>query len=217
MSVISDRHQFVTYVATGSNKTTAFTGQRLSVVRFKKGKDGKKAMDSQAVSVPAVTLTDADMSDLVTHINAWFASQQDEIIRDLCIEGKKEVCDDDISVAAVKTYLTQQAAGERLNGDAIRAWFDSELADLMLVAFAEKLEIGDSPSDEQAKRLEQMVNVYRDKFASMAGGRTMFDAATRAKLAKALELADCSEGIGQKLAAKIKAMSEVSVEEMLGL
>jgi hypothetical protein len=217
MSNISDRHSFVTYVATGAAKTAAFSGQRLSVVRFKKDKNGKKPMDSQAVSVPVIQLTDANCQDLIVYINEWFAGCQDAIIRDACEAGKREVTDDDISVAAVKSYLIAQAAGERMTGDAIRNWFDVELSDLMTVAFADKLGFGDSLTEEQSKKLEQMVNVYRDKFASMAGGRTMFDAATRQKLAKALELADCNEGIGQKLAAKLRAMNEVKIEEMLDL
>lgn len=217
MSNISERHVFTTYIASGSNRTQALSGQRLSVVRFKKDKDGKKAKDSQAVSIPVTALSPEQMGELQAHINDWFHSVQDEVIREACIADRDAVTDDDISVSAVRAYLVAQAAGERLTGDVIKAWFDSDLADMLTIAFAEKLQYPDSPSEEQVKKLEQMVNVYRDKFASMAGGRTMFDTATRAKLAKALELADCSEGIGQKLAAKIKAMSEISVEEMLGL
>lgn len=217
MSNISDRHSFVVYQSSGKDKTVAFTGQRLSVVRFKKDKDGKKAKDSQAVSVPVVALEEADRAELVTHINEWFAGVQDEIIREACVANKDAITDDDISVAAVKAFLIAQAAGERLTGDVIKAWFESEMYEPMLVAFAEKLQISDTPTEEQTKKLETMCNVYRDKFASMAGGRTMFDTATRAKLSRALELVDCTEGIGQKLSAKLTAMSEVSVEEMLGL
>src|SRR5579863_1449541 len=217
MSNISDRHNFVTYISAGKEQTQAYAGQRLSVVRFKKDKDGKKAKDSQAVSVPITQLTTDDMHDLVVHINSWFHPVQDEIIRDACVANRDCVTDDDIDVGAVKQYLQQQAAGERLTGDVITSWFVAELQDVMLVAFADKLGIGDAPDAEQTAKLEKMCNVYRDKFASMAGGRTMFDIATRGKLAKALELVDCSEGIGQKLAAKLKAMENVSVEEMLGL
>lgn len=217
MSNISDRHSFVTYVSNGKDRTQAYAGQRLSVVRFKKDKEGNKAKDSQAVSIPIAALTTDDMSDLLTHINAWFASVQDEIIRDACVANKDAVTDEDLTVSAVKQYLTAQAAGERLTGDVIKAWFEAEMYEPMLVAFAEKLQISDTPTEEQTKKLETMCNVYRDKFASMAGGRTMFDTATRQKLSRALELVDCTEGIGQKLSAKLQSMSEVSVEEMLGL
>lgn len=217
MSNISDRHTFVEYIAAGSNKTAAFSGQRLSVVRFKKGKDGKKAKNSQAVSIPVTVLGAEDCQILAEHINGWFRSMQDEIIREKCVADEAAICDSDIDVSAVKAFLVAQAAGERLTGDLVKEWFDAELADTLLLAFAEKLGIGDSPTDEQTKKLEQMVNVYRDKFSSMAGGRTVFDAATRGKLGKALELADCSEGVGAKLAAKLTAMAEVNVEEMLGL
>lgn len=217
MSIISERHQFVEYVAAGSQKTTAFTNQRLSVVRFKAGKDGKKLRNTQAVSVPLMQLTPDDTQDLAVHINSWFAGVQDEIIREKCIAGSDCVTTEELTVSAVKQYLVSQAAGERLTGDVIRSWFATELADLLLVAFAEKLQLPDSPSEEQVTKLQQMVNVYQDKFASMAGGRTMFDAATRAKLTRALELSDCAEGTGQKLHAKLQSMQKVNVEELLGL
>jgi hypothetical protein len=142
---------------------------------------------------------------------------QDEVIREACVAGRDSVSTSDIDVASIKQYLVSQAAGDRLTGDSIKEWFDSELADMLLLAFAEKMGIGDEPTEEQTKKLEQMVNVYRDKLASMAGGRTMYDGVTRSKLEKALQLVDCSDGIGAKLAGKLKAMSEVSVEEMLGL
>lgn len=218
MSIVSDRHSFVTYISTGKDRTQAFTGQRLSVVRFKKDKAGNKARESAAVSIPRAVLGVEDYVVLGDYINGWFHSVQDEIIREACVAGKSEITSEEIDIAHVKAYLTQQAAGERLTGDVIKEWFVAELQDSMLVAFAEKLEINaETATEEQVKKLEQMCAVYRDKFASMAGGRTMYDSATQKKLLRALELTDCTEGIGAKLQAKLQAMTEVSVEEMLGL
>jgi hypothetical protein len=217
MSNISNRHSFVAYVASGSGKTTAYAGQRLSVVRFKKDKNGNKAKDSQAVSIPVASLATEDYTVLATHITDWFKSVQDEIIREKCIGGSSDVSDEEISVSAVNAFLVAQSAGDRLTSEAIKEWFNAELNDPLLVAFADKLGIGDAPNEEQSKKLEQMCNVYRDKFGSLAGGRTMYDAATRDKLLKALSLIDCSEGIASKLNAKLTAMKEVNVEELLGL
>ena len=107
-----------------------------------------------------------------------------------------------------------------MTGEVIKEWFTTELQDILTVAFADKLGFGldgSTITPEQEKKLEQMCAVYKDKFASLAGGRTMFDATTREKLSKVLALADTSEGIGAKLASKLAAMKEPNVEELLGL
>jgi len=217
MSNISDRHIFTTYNSNGKDKSTALSGQRLSVVRFKKDKSGSKAKDSQCVSVPVTVLSAEDYEVLSPQISQWFHGVQDEIIREACVADKDAVTSEEIDVAAVKSYLVQQAAGDRLNGEQIKYWFDSELQDMLLLAFAEKLGISDDCSEEQTQKLQQMCNVYRDCFAALAGGRTVFAADKRSKLEKALGLVDTSDGIGARLIAKLQAMKEVSVEEMLGL
>jgi hypothetical protein len=217
MSNISNRHSFVTFKSTGSDKSKALSGQRLSVVRFKTTKAGTKAKDSQCVSVPMLQATPEQLVTIDTHVQSWLRGVQDEIIRAACVADSAAVTDEEISFDAIAKYLAAQAAGERLTGEVINEWFDSELSDVLLLAFAEKLGISDSPSEEETKKLSQMVTVYRDCFAAMAGGRTMFDASKRAKLQKALSLCDCTSGVGEKLATKLEAMSKVSVEEMLGL
>ena len=217
MSNISDRHVFSVYISQGANKSQALSGQRLSVVRFKKDKSGAKAKDSQCVSIPLVQLTANDMDLLAPQITSWFAGVQDEIIRAECVADRDAVTSDMLDVAAVRSYLVQQSQGERLSGEQIGYWFDSELGDVLLVAFADKLGISGEPTDEQATKLGQMVTVYRDCFTALAGGRTMFAADKRGKLVKALGLVDTSGGIGEKLLAKLTAMDKVTVEEMLGL
>lgn len=217
MSNVSTRHTFTPLVSQGKDKSVALSGQRLAVCRFKTGKSGAKAIASQCCSVPMVQLEAQDYEVLSGHIAQWFAGVQDDIIRELVIAGKDAVESDQISVDAVSQYLRAQAAGDRLNGEQIKYWFDGELLDVLTVAFADKLGVGDSPSEADTTKISQMCNVYRDSFAAMAGGRTVFDASKRAKLEKALSLADCTDGIGARLAAKLQSMKEVSVEEMLGL
>jgi len=217
MSNISNRHAVVEYVSAGKERSVAYSGQRLSIVRFKAGKDGKKERNSQCVSLPIMNLSDADRITLGKHINEWFFSVQDEMIREMVVKGSEAITDEEIDVVAVNAYLAAQSAGERLTGDSIKEWFVAELQDILLVAFADKMGIGNQPTDEQAQKLERICNVYRDKFATLAGGRTVVDTDSRQKMLKALELIDCSEGIGQKLQARLNAQAAVTVEEFLGL
>lgn len=217
MSVISNVHNFASYESKGAQKSKALADQRLLVVRFKTGKDGSKR-ESVCASVPQIgTLTPEQLELLTPHIREWLCSVQDEIGRELVLADADHVTTEQISPEAISAYLSQVAAGSRMTGESIVAWFTSELQDVLTVAFADKLGVGDTPTDEQVKTLERMCNVYRDKFASMAGGRTSFDPSTIGKLQRALELTDTTDGIGKRLSDKLDAMTKVSVEEMLGL
>lgn len=216
MSNISNRHSVSTFVSAGKDRSVAYSGQRLSVARFKVSKDNPNAK-SQCVSIPKYELSVEERNALSTQINEWFWNQQDAIIRDRVVAGADAITDEEISVTAVLSYLTQQAAGERLTGDSIKEWFVAELQDILLVAFADKMGIGNEPTDEQTEKLQRICNVYRDKFATLAGGRTVVDADSRQKMLKALELIDCSDGVAAKLLARLNAQSNVSVEEFLGL
>jgi hypothetical protein len=219
MSNISNQHPFQAYASSGKEKSVALSGQRLLVVRYRKTEGKAAVRNSVCASVPTLTRDEVipHIDALMPHVISMIQSVQDSIGREGYEAGSTYVSTESISVSSCLAYLTQQAAGERLTADVIREWFSSELQDILMLAFAEKMGLSDAPTDEETHKLGQILNVYRDKFASMAGGRTMFDAGTRAKLSRALELIDCSEGIGAKLQAKLQAMNNVNVEEMLGL
>lgn len=222
MSVISNHHEFSPFVSAGKDKNKALTGQRLLKVVFKGRGDKAASMKSVCASVPVVSIDDVklNVSSFIPYVVELVAKTQDAIGREAVVAGKSYVDSDDLSLEKVIAYLESESKGERLTGDDIKAWFADSLEEMLLIAFADKLSIGNSPTEEQTSTLERMVNVYRDKFASMAGGRTAFDKVTIGKLQKALELADGgadSTLIGTKLASKLQAMANVSVEEMLGL
>lgn len=219
MSIISDRHVFTPFVAAGSSKSKPQSGQMLLKVRFKALKDGSKARDSVCASVPVLVTSDVieNVSALAPYVLEMLNGVRQDIARNAVLAGADAITTDAITIPACIAFLMAESKGDRITGDDIRQWFDSELSDMLLLAFAEKLGIGDAPTDEQTATLSRMCNVYRDKFTSMAGGRTAFDTVTRDKLGKALVLCDCADGIGAKLAGKLDAMSKVSIEEMLGL
>lgn len=220
MSNVSNIHSFSAYQSQGKDKSVALAEQRMLVVRFKAKKDATEAArQSVFASVPVLQTAQVAerIADFMPYVVTMLEEVQNQIGRDIVEAGGNFVTTEQLSLDAIHAYMVQQAAGERLTSDVIRAWFDSELRDLLLVAFADKMGIGDNPTEEQTKKLEQITNVYRDKFATLAGGRTVIDVESRKKLVRALELADTSEGIGNKLIVKLQAMDKVSVEEFLGL
>lgn len=219
MSNISDRHVFTPFVSTGSDKSKPLSGQRLCKVIFKSRNGNQAAMPSQCASVPIVSNDEivSNVQSLLPFISDLVASTQDNIARTLLLAGADAVTSEQISLSACISHLVAESKGDRLTGDDISAWFTAELEPLLLVAFADKLGVSDSPSQDETDKLSRICNVYRDKLSSMAGGRAAFDPATITKLTKALQLADSDDVMASRLLAKLDAMSKVSVTEMLDL
>lgn len=218
MSIISDRHSFVPFVSNGADKSKAMDSQRLLKVVFK-GRNGETARQSVCASVPAVdrTAVSAAIQQFLPYVMDLVVATQDAIGRQLVIAGNDTITTEQISTSAVLEYLAAQAKGDRITGADISEWFTSALEPILLVAFADKLGISDSPTDEQVETLQRMCAVYREKLAAMAGGRTAYPEVICVKLLKALELCDSDDVMADRLATKLQAMKQVSIEEMLDL
>lgn len=215
MSIISTTHNLVPFNAKTS---MPFEGQRLAKVTYKTQKDGSKPRISVCVSVPPITnLQDMD-GQLLPHIYAWLAAVQDRVIRARYEDGATVVTDGDISIASCIAWLDAESTGNRLTKEALIEWFVEDLADVLTVAIADKLAIGDAPTDAQSKRVEQMLAAYRDSIAALAGGKTSFTPEKAAKLQKAIELAPVTDsGIGVRLIERLEKMQKVEELEDLGL
>lgn len=218
MSVISDRHSFVPFVSSGAGKSKAMDSQRLLKVVFK-SRNGESARQSVCASVPVIdrNIVSADINLFVPYVCDLIAATQDAIGRQLVIDGNDAVTTEQISTSAVLEYLAAQSKGDRITSADISDWFTGALEPILLVAFADKLGIGDQPTDEQAETLQRMCNVYREKLGAMAGGRTAYPEVICGKLLKALELCDSDDVMAQRLIQKLTAMQKVSVEDMIDL
>lgn len=168
-------------------------GMRLAKCSYKTPKNGGPKKDSKCVSVPFFKIDGDQVVRIQSHINNWIEGIQDNLIRDRIEEGAVLITASDISFDKIAEFLEADARGDRLTSDAVKVWFDESLADTLTVALADKFKISDSPSDAETKKLTQAITVYRDKFASMAGGRTQFSAEVATKLRKVLELATDGE------------------------
>lgn len=216
MSTNSTAHDLVKYDPKASK---AFTGQRLSKITYKTDKETKVKPDSYCVSVPVVSSISNDDSALLRpYICQWIMDMQDAVIRQLHEAGSKVVTDSDICAEALAAYLATEAAGNRLTKEFLLAWFAEELAEILMVSIADKLQIGDTPTEAQAKKVEQMLAAYRDSFAALAGGKTAFTPDKAGKMLKVLGLAQDQENpTTTKVKAKLEHMTVVAELEDLGL
>lgn len=218
MSVISNVHSIQVFK---SGKSEALENQRLAKIVFKSGKKTQKQSDSMCVSVPKIKesqeLIDANISNLMPHIHTLLEDAQDGIIRSLVVSGKTEVHDSEISIAECIKFLEDENKGARLTKETVTEWFTDSLQDLLTVAFADKLGISDTPTEVETKKLEQQINVYREKFASLAGGKTVMVPEIAKKLLKALELAPNDDVMAQRFTKRLEKMTEIPTADMMGL
>lgn len=215
MSTVSNAHDLVSYVA---GTTKAFTGQRLSKHTFKTDKETGVKPESKAVSLPVAMLSPVDLEALKTHIQAWFHTCQDGIVKAKVVAGAQVVTDEEISVQAVIAYLVEESTSERLTKEMLGEWFDDNCADTLTVAFANKLGVSDTPTVAETERIAKIVADYKGKITALAGGKTFYPAKVRDNLLKAFEIVGAeADTLGAKLVAKVSKMVETDDAEMLGL
>lgn len=216
MSNISNLHTIEE--ATDSSK--AYQGQRLARIVYRNKADASD-MDfrkSQVCSIPCIAiseLTDSAIHNLKPWILEQMAGVQDKIVRARHEAGATSVHSEEVSLAACIAFLEVEQQGGRLTKEVIGAWFAEEVADVLTVALSDRLGLSDTPTPEECKKVEQMINVYRDCFAGLAGGRTTYARDKAVKLLKVLELVP-SEGLSARFATRLEKMTQ-SDEELLGL
>lgn len=216
MSNISTSHNIVEFTKTSK----ALDGQRLSKVWYK----GKKAEEKKpvCVSIPrvlSIMVGAEELEQLKPQVLDMILGAQDKIVRERYEQGATSISDSDISIAACIAWLQEESAGGRLTKEYIIQWFSESLSDKLLVAVADKLGIGDTPSELEAKKLEQAVNVFKDSFAQLAGGATRFQPEKARKMLKVLELIEEENTLADKFQTRLEKMlvEKVETEEMLGL
>ena len=211
MSVIGNRHNLAAFTA-GTSK--AQSGQRLAKVGYKQtaamSAKGEIAPASVCASVPMIAMADIEqhITRLLPYIGAMLESAQDGIIRSLYESSgyvMGSVSDDDISVSACISYLAAEAAGDRLNKDAIGVWFDSEISENLTVFVAEKLGFSELTPDA-LKTCAKHVGIYRDLIGSLAGGKTILTPQQINGCKKAIALCASADRIAQRLNDRLVAM-----------
>jgi hypothetical protein len=182
--------------------------------------DGTKrisfAMEAVEITLPEVLEWIAADSAIADAVVTYVQDLQDKCIRTRIEAGKGQVHTSDYDMNAVRTFLATSPTEGRLSEDKIRAWFAVEVADTLMVAFADKLGISDTPTESETKKLEQIVAQYRDNMAKLAGRKTVLPGVVRTNLEKALALVDTDSSIKERLQDKLAEMADAE-GQMMGL
>ncbi len=186
--------------------------------------DPKKPADKQRqsvyVRVPTKHLTEelvtANIAELAPYVTGWLQSLEDTVIKEQHRQGLLSVYTESLSIDALIEYLEETQESGRLTKDKIGAWFDTDIADNLSLLFADKMGLGDQPSDMELAKLAAIIGAYKGKFCALASGKAFFEPSDREALIKVIH--SCEAGgtnLGARFIARLSKMTEKKAEELL--
>jgi hypothetical protein len=211
MSVIDNlNHSVVSY---DPKSTKAFTGQRLSKVTYKTITDKNSEFygikrDSKCVSLPLVQVADvvANIASLAPAVVEYLHSVQDKIVRERVDAGATSISMQEISIAACIEWLESNSESGRLTKEVVASWFDETISDQLTVTLAEKLGVSEVPTDAESAKILAVVEAFKSKVASLAGGKTSFEPKVCKSLVNALALAPAGDVLATRFTTRLNKM-----------
>jgi len=208
MSNFSQAHNII---SNEDGKAVALTGQRLVTQWWKQTEAmkaaGKAAHKPIAASIPQLQVTQGDFESLKPYIQILCEDAQDKIVRARAESGFSEVTSEQLSIPAIVSYLESVNTSSRLTKESICAWFDtSGIADALTISLADKLGFPDTLNSDQELKLTQMINVVREKIASLSGSKTTFSVPHATKLIEVIKFAPSDDLIAAKFISRLEAM-----------
>lgn len=139
-------------------------------------KTGKKAQENAYVRVPTHHLTEehilASIAELTPYVLTWLQGLEDIAIKDIHKKGGLSVFPASLSLDKIISALEESSEGARLNKEKIEAWFTDMLEEELTEQFALKMKLNEDSTTEELAKLQLVLDAYKSKFASLAGGKT---------------------------------------------
>lgn len=201
----------------------ALAGYRIVKCLYKRNpKTGTQAADNSYIRVPAHITEEvvaARISELAPYLVSYLQAEEDKLIKERHTAGLDKLSPDFLTLDRIIAALETSGVSNRLNKEAIEAWFAESMHDALLVAFADKMDVSDTPTAEQTEKLDSILSVYRAKFGSLASGKTHYRVEEAEMLLKALEITGAGDSlIGGKFVARLtKMMSSTPTDLLLAL
>lgn len=197
---------------------------RLATVGYKKPKDAGpdyKVPPTLCISVPKLAI-DVTPAILAAPLQKAWESLQSDLLRHL-IETQPatqrvgySVNGEEIGFTAVAAFLATQ--GGRLDGDTIETWFDANVSDKLLLAFADKLGVTETtPKDDpKYQQLNKAVTNQRTLLKKLAGPQTRYDETVTAGLLATLDKCSTDDDeLATKLRARLNSFKSKQEPELL--
>jgi len=197
-------------------------GKRTSKLLYKTNpKTHLAAGKNSCVFLPAISGKDVEskLVELSEYLCGYLETVQDKMIRELHATGAASFSPDKVGIDSIISYLASTATVSRLSGDDIKAWFDSNMHDGLVVAFAESMSLDiEDITEEDLGRIEIVVGSYKSKFAMLASGKTVFKEEDIVSLTKAIAVCGLEEDmLGSRFAARLGNMKAKTDDMLLSL
>lgn len=186
-------------------------------------KGGTKAQENAYVRIPTKHLTEehivASIAELTPHILGWLQGIEDTMIKDTHKKGGLQIFTQYLTLDKLIEQLEASNEGSRLNKEKIEAWYTSTVQDELAELFATKMQLTESSSEAELAKLELVLNAYKMKFTSLAGGKTYIkpdDCAAMISVITGCPTAAASL-IGIRFVARLEKMSSKEDETLLSL
>jgi hypothetical protein len=183
---------------------------------------GKKKQENTYYRLPVKHLTEelivSRIAELSPYVLGYLQEIEDKEIKAYHAQGGIAVRCESLSIDKIIEALEASEAGARLNKEKIEAWFVAELQDSLAVAFAERLGISESSSEAELEKLEMVLNAYKAKFASLAGGKTYIKEADCIAMIAVIVKADAESSLlGKRFIARLEGMKKKEDDLLLSL
>lgn len=213
MSVISaTAHSVVAYDPKSSK---AFTGQRLAKVTYKTVTDKTSELygvkrESKCVSLPLIPTADviSNIAALAPAVVEYLHSVQDKIVRERVDAGASHITMDEVSIASCIEWLDSNSESGRLTKETVAKWFDETVAEPLAVVLMDKLGISATPTDAESNKILAVVEAFKGKVASLAGGKTSYEPKVCKSILNALELAPAGDVLATRFSNRLNKMIE---------
>lgn len=187
-------------------------------------KTGKKVAENSYVRVPTKHLTEelvvAKISELVPYAVSWLQGIEDAGIKHNHSRGMLTVHTQLLSLDLLIEKLEENETGARLNKEKIEAWFTSEMERSLVLLACDKMGINDdaTASTEQIAKLDIVLNAYKAKFASLAGGKTYIKPEECQSMISVITKCEADTSLlGSRFVARLTKMMDKEDEMLLSL
>jgi len=183
---------------------------------------GKKKAENTYYRVPTKHLTEelvvSRIAELSPYVLSYLQEQEDKEIKAYHAKGGQQVYTESLSIDKIIEALEASEAGARLNKEKIEAWFTECLQDSLAVAFAARLGITENSSEQELVKLELVLNAYKAKFASLAGGKTYIKEADCIAMISVVVKAEAEQSLlGKRFIARLESMKKKEDDLLLSL
>ena len=182
-------------------------------------KTGKVAADNSQIRIDDSITQEAvaaKLGELMPHLITYLQGEEDKIVKKLHLQGMTLLSPKQYGLDSVIAALEAAGTGHRLNKEQIEQWFDAEMLEPLMVAFADKMGVSEQPTEAEEKKLETVLQVYRSKFGSLASGKTHYREEEVDMLLKSMEVTGAESSLlGGKFVARLTGMKAKSDDNLL--